>query len=149
MHECFYYIRSMTHCHSNLRQVYDSCNKYVMTFTQQSVVAVTGSHSSPHTCYYLSDTIKALGWLPSCEVNNSFFFLSAHPRLLFSHFFSPVSPLLTHSHFHLSLVHYLHFTALYLSSSPALLPRRQTTCLLQNVRSALIPVDPSASHMTD
>ncbi|XP_071356843.1 tripartite motif-containing 46b isoform X4 [Trachinotus anak] len=39
---------------------------------------------------------------------------------------------------HLSLMYHFHFTALYLSSSSALLPRCQPTCLLRNVRSAFI-----------
>lgn len=87
MQESFYYFWLMTYSHWNQRQVHDSYKKISLYRHSKLRLLSSRSHSSLHTYYYLSGTIRALGWLPWWAVNNSFFFLSAHSHLPFPIFF--------------------------------------------------------------
>ena len=153
--EALYNFWLMTHSHFNQGQVYDSRTKKkkisLYPYIKLQLLSSRSTFISSHRLLS-PGTMTALGWWPLWEVNNSFFFLSAHPHLFsFSNcfFFPPLSPLSTHPHFPLAIfispsfsrVCDLHFTALYLSPCPALLPCRQPPCLVWNVRSALMSLD--------
>lgn len=119
----------------------DSYKKNLIISTQQAVVAVTQEpFISSHMVLFKSIRdgyhderliIHSLSFLPIPIFFYSQFFL--HHFLHFHHIFTLL--------LHLSLMYYFHFTALYLSCSPVLLPRCQPTCLLPNVRSAFISLD--------
>lgn len=148
-HVCYFWL--MTYSQLHQWQVRELQKRNLIIPTQQAAGAVTQEpFISSHLQLFISHN-KSI----SCHgetLNNSLSFSFCPFPSSSSLVFPPVPTFNTSSPSdslfpHPSLMYYFHLTALYLSSSSALLPRCRPTCLPWNVRSAFISLDhPSAPH---